>query len=157
MFLSSKKERNAVLNLVTGLISMDEFVELEDIDSDHGLLIKEIVAYVNSRYPLKIPEPYVRLLNNVSKNSSVRSLIQVNNLGVLDVLRKFCTKELDIRQIVNKGNFHTLATSLPALWPLLDNICTLEKSKFLPSQVSRLVLRMLKVGDSHVEGERGNF
>ena len=151
VFLSLKKERNAVLNLVTGLISMDEFAELEDIDSDHGLLIKEIVAYVNSRYPLKIPEPYVRLLNNVSKNSSVRSLIQVNDLGVLDVLRKFCTKELDIRQIVNKGNFHTLATSLPALWPLLDNICTLEKSKFLPSQVSRLVLRMLKVREETFE------
>ena len=39
----------------------------------------------------------------------------------------------------------TLIKTLPALWPILDSICMLEKTKFLPRQVSKLIQGMLIV------------
>ena len=47
--------------------------------------------------------------------------------------------------MINTDKLTLLIKSLPALWPILDSICKLEKSNFLPPVVSRVVLEFLKI------------
>ena len=79
IFLSNKTERDLVCKLLSGEISMDEFCNSDEISSDSGTLLKNLVSHIKELHPLKIPEAYVPCLRNISKNSSARSLLQVNN------------------------------------------------------------------------------
>ena len=90
IFISSKKERVIVLQLVTGEISTSEFCLNNEITSANGKLVKNVVAHIEENFPLRIPNPYTQLLSNVAKNSSARSLMQVNNLESLEILSKYC-------------------------------------------------------------------
>ena len=102
IFISSKKERSVVLQLVTGEISTAEFCLNDEIRSENGKLVRNVVGHIEEKFPLRIPDPYIQLLSNVAKNSSARGLLQVNNLESLEVLSKYCRDELDIRILQNK-------------------------------------------------------
>ena len=71
--------------------------------------------------------------------------MQVNNVEVLEDLSNYCREEFDIRTIENKDKLKRIMSALPAIWPILDDICTLERTKFLPRLVSRIVLKILKI------------
>ena len=145
IFLSSKKERGLVIKVLTGDITMTEFTLSNDIKSDNGVMIMDLVRFMNEKYPQEIPSPYLRFLKNISKNSSARSLVQVNEIEILEDLSEFCREELDVRVIENEVQLKRIVAALPALWPIIDDICFLEKSKFLPVLVSRIILRILKI------------
>ena len=144
VFMSVKKERDLIVRLLTGDINMEAFLKVDDIKTDNGGMVVELVQFIKGKYD-EIPPPYGRFLKNVSKNSSARSFVQVNEMVVLDDLGKFCREELDLRILGNQDKIKSITASLPAIWPLLDDICSLEKSKFLPVLVSRIVLRILKI------------
>ena len=103
------------------------------------------MVHIKQKFPIEIPEPYVAFLSNISKNSSARSLLQVTKLESLDILGDYCQETLDIRSIENRDKMSTLIKTLPALWPLLSSVCDLENSKYLPRQVSKIVLELLKI------------
>ena len=145
IFLSIKKERKVVCELLSGDMSMDEFTASDKISSANGLLVINVVMHISMKFPLKIPEPYVAFLSNISKNSSARSLLQVNDLKNLEVLAEYCKEELDLRIFVNKDKLNSLVKTLPALWPIIDSICELEETKFLPRVVSKVILSLLKI------------
>ena len=63
----------------------------------------------------------------------------------LDYLEEFCKEVLDVRSLASQHQLNILQTSLPAIWPDLDEMCILENSVFLPREVSRIVLRLLKI------------
>ena len=88
--------------MVTGEISTAEFCLNDEIRSENGKLVRNVVGHIEEKFPLRIPDPYIQLLSNVSKNSSARGLLQVNNLESLEVLSKYCRDELDIRILQNK-------------------------------------------------------
>ena len=134
-----------VVRLLTGDISMVEFASSREIKTENGLMVKNLVEYLTLKYQDEIPTPYATLLSNVSKNSSARSLVQVNNVEVLEFLSEYCRETLDLRVIQNEVKLKAVIQSLPALWPTLDSICIMENCKFLPRQVSRIVLRILKI------------
>ena len=145
IFMNINKERKIVLQLLTGLMTMEEFSLSEEIRSENGLLVKSLVVHINCKFPTEIPEPYVSFLSNISKNSSARSLMQVTELEALDILGDFCREELNIRILENRQKMSILIKTLPALWPLLDSICSIENSNYLPRQVSKIVIQMLKI------------
>ena len=145
IFLNVKKERSIVVRLLTCDISMEEFSVNRELKTENGLMVRNLVAYLKEKYPDEIPIPFATFLGNISKNSSARSLIQVNKLDVLEYLSEYCKEELDLRIIQNEEKLKAVIKSLPALWPTLDAICSIEKSKFLPREVSRIVLRILKI------------
>ena len=145
IFLSSKKERDLVCELVTGSMSMGEFIVDGQISSANGLLVTNVVSHVSDKFPLKIPEPYVNFLSNIAKNSSARSLLQVTTLEPLDSLAEYCRQELDLRVHENKDKLTAIIKTFPALWPILDSICTLEKAKYLPVPVARVILSLLRI------------
>ena len=145
VFLSTKKERNLVVRLLTGDICMETFSTSNDITTENGIMIMDLVRYIREKFPEEIPNPYVRFLKNISKNSSARSLVQVNGIEVLEHLSQFCRQELDLRVLSNQDKLKGISEALPAVWPILENICSIEKSKFLPVLVSRIVLRILKI------------
>ena len=145
VFLASKTERDQVCQLITGSVNMTKFLSNSGISSQNGVLLSNVVAYINETFPLKIPDPYVKLLSNVSKNSSVRSLLQVNTIDHLNYLEEFCMENLDLRIKSNKDKLKAVSCSFPALWPIIDAICSLEDSKFLPVSVSRLILALIKI------------
>ena len=124
---------------------MTEFTLTFDILSENGLLVINLVGQIQEKFPLKIPESYISFLSNISKNSSVRSLMQVTNLEHLEVLAEFCKEELDLRILDNQDKMRVMIKTFPALWLILDSICTIERSKFLPRVVSRIVLKMLSI------------
>ena len=71
VFLSEKRERALVCNLLTNVISEEEFVESETITSDNGKLVVELVQWISLSWPDEIPKPYRRVLGNICKISSV--------------------------------------------------------------------------------------
>lgn len=145
LFLSFKKERTAVCKLITEETSLEEFVQNEDLVSENGLMVKSLVSHILEKNSAKIPGPYVKLLSNISKPSSVRTLTQGTDLEILERLAEFCKGQLDLRIVENEENLRDISRMLPVLWPILDSICKLEESDFLPLQVSQIVIKMLKI------------
>ena len=144
-FLCQKKERALVCKLVTGDLSMQEFIVSGDLVSENGHLVSSLVSRIAEVYPFKIPAPYVSFLSNISKNSSTRSLLQVTNLEVIDHLRDYCQETLDLRNLQNEKQLKQVLLNLPALWPILNDISRLERTNYLPREVSRIVLKLLTI------------
>ena len=60
----------------------------------------------------------------------------------LEYLEEFSKEVLDVRSHANQHQLHVLQTNLPAIWPDLDEMCTLENSVFLPREVSTIILTL---------------
>ena len=143
IFITEKKERDFVCKLVTKEVTMEDFVQGKEIKSDNGKMLINLVKHILETFPEKIPHQYISLLTNVSKNSSARSLLQTNTIEPLKLLQSFCLEDLDLRIVENNLQLQTISSSLPALWPILEEICLLEKTKFLPKEVSEIIIKLL--------------
>ena len=145
IFIKTKKERKLILNLLSGSISMEEFTSSTEIVTDNGKLVRDLVNNLKEKFPLAIPDAYVQFLCNVAKNSSCRSLLQTTCDDPLEDLRLFCAENLNLRSLDNVGKLSNLKKKLPALWPILEGICEVESSYYLPGCVSKIVLVLLRI------------
>ena len=145
VFLSSKKERMLVCQVLTGDIPMVEFAEISDVTSSNGLLLIELVRHILDKFPEEMPSCYKKFLANVSKPTSVRGLFQVLSPEPLNYLELYCKEELNLRIHSSQKQLQCVVSSLPAIWPALDAMCTLENSVYLPKQVSTILLRLLNI------------
>ena len=104
VFISSKREREIVTQLLTHYITVDEFLNSSVLHSENINLVKTLVADVAQRNGREIPAPYKNLICNVSKGSSARALLQCTRAGrdVLLHLRNFCLLQLEIVDISNQ-------------------------------------------------------
>ena len=90
VFLPENCERKLICHLLTKSISVDEFLESEEVRSHNGLLVKAIVERVSQSWPEDdLPKPYHRLVGNVSKYSSVAGFLQVTEPRPLELLEMF--------------------------------------------------------------------
>ena len=144
-FLSEKKERINVLKLLNEEISPLDFLEISEMNSENGRLIIEIVRHIAINFPEEIPTCYKSFLANVARPTSVRGFIQVISPEPLEYLEEYCKEVLDIRSHASQHQLNVVQSSLPALWPDLDEMCNLDKTVFLPKAVSRVILRLLKI------------
>ena len=67
---------------------------------------------------------------------------------ILKYLKSFCEQTVNMRDPRNIKQLQVVISELPAFWPILDNICMLENSAFLPDLVSRIVLKLLMIRKS---------
>ena len=145
VFLSSKKERMLVCQLLTDQLSMIDFAEISEVTSSNGLLLIELVRHILDKFPEEMPSCYKHFLANVSKPTSVRGLLQVLTPEPLQYLEQYCKEELNLRINSSQQQLQCIVTSLPAIWPDLDAMCNLENTEFLPKVVSNIILRLLKI------------
>ena len=135
-FLSEKKERMNVVKLLNEEISPLDFLEISEMNSENGRLIIEIVRHIAINFPEEVPACYKSILANVARPTSVIGFIQVTSPEPLDYLEEYCKEVLDIRSHTSQHQLTIVQSSLPALWPDLDEMCNLEKTVFLPRVVS---------------------
>ena len=145
IFLSENRERKLACSLLTDTISLDEFLESDDISTVNGLMVKRLVDRISVSWPEEIPVPYKRFLGNICKASSVAGFLQVLSVDALDFLAEFCHERLDIRSAENNLQLKQVAEEMPALWPNLIDILNLEKFNFLPEDVSVIILKLIEI------------
>ena len=148
VFLCDIKERKLLLKLLTGDICVEDFVNSEELTSINGGMVRRLVIHIESLYPGALPREYRDFLKNIGRNSSARSLLQVNDTALLNDLAKFCRGILDVRQLKFQFILDTFKRALPVLWSILDNICLLERKKYLPIEVSTIVLKFINMRQS---------
>lgn len=71
VFIPKKSERDIICNLLTGITSMTTFLNDENLSSENALLIKNLVAYIEDKWPLTIPNQYVKFIGECCKGSPV--------------------------------------------------------------------------------------
>ena len=145
VFLSQRCERQLICRMLTEDISVDEFLESDDISSENGILIATLVGRLSVSWLDELPKPYKRFLANISKYSSVAGFLQVLSMQTLDLLSDFCHRRLDIRSAVNSLKQKQVAEELPALWSNLINILNLENSDYLPEDISGIILKLIDI------------
>jgi hypothetical protein len=145
VFLCIKKERLLVCQVLTGDLTMRDFVEISDMTSSNGLLIIDLVRHILEKFPEGMPACYRHFLANVCKPTSVRGLLQVLTPEPLLYLEQFCKEELNLHAHSSQMQLKYLTVSLPAIWPDLDRICNLTNSEFLPKEVSTVILKLLSI------------
>ena len=139
VFLFENRERKLVCNLLTDVVTMEEFLE-SDIVSTSNLIDR-----ISDTWPDEIPKPYKEILGNVCKNTSVAGYLQVLSNQPLDYLAEFCHQRLDIRAAENSEIQKQVVAEIPALWPNLVDILNLEHLDFLPGDLSSIVLKLIEI------------
>ena len=142
VFLSEKRERDLIKNLLTEEISTEDFLE-SDFATDNGQLVLSLVDRLAETWPDDFPAPYGRFLCAIGKYTSVAGYLQVLSPDPLIYLSSFCRELLDLRSSDHRDKLQLIMHELPALWPNLLDILNLEKVKFLPADVSAIVLRLV--------------
>ena len=146
VFLSAKKERASVLQLVNGETDMLSFLSSE-ITSHNGSLLRSLVEYIEDNYS-HLPEEYSRMIKNICKPYSVSSLIQVTSEEPLKILERFCKREVDLLSAENHQALAFIEQQMPPFWECLHKILMLEKSKFLPYQLGEVVLQLITIREN---------
>ena len=144
VFLPVFAERSAVCELVTDKITPVEFLQ-KDIESENGILIVDLVTHLADEWPENLPKQYTRFLECISKATSVRGLLQVSSNTPLEHLHSYCEGTLNLRDSEHIAKLREVIIELPAFWPILDDICTLENTAYLPDVVNEIVLKLLQI------------
>ena len=156
-FLSIKKERDLVCKMLTMQISMAEFTSSQIIVSENGRLLQNLVRFIDTKFNSKLNGPFKSFIGYVSKHSSARSLLQVNDQHTITILQDFCLELRDLRDARNKDYLSKVMRGFPALWPDLDKITQLNDTKYLPREVSLIVLELIDIrARTFSKGKRSN-
>ena len=145
IFLVSNQERQEICSVLTEAMTMQDFLGGHNITSHNGRMIFEIIERIAGVWNGEIKKPYRQFISNVCKKTSVAGLIQVTHASPLNYLESFCNEELDVRCVGEIEKLELLQREMPALWPILTRILDLEGTKYLPRDVSRVVLILLHI------------
>ena len=131
VFLFRKPERTLVRTLLTEETGADEFIASDVLQTDKS----------QENWPEEKPKPYSRFIANIAKSTSVASYMQVTHDEPLTILKLFCEQTLNLSAL-NQDKVHLITKELPALWPNLMDILEIEKTQFLPIDVSNILIKM---------------
>ena len=116
-----------------------------DITSENGLLIRAIIERLQRSHQT-CPKEYKDIFSDLSKQTSVAGLIQVNSREPLVILKDFAEENIDLRSPDNIDKLNTLQKEISPLWTSLRKILGKEKtSKYLPKDVGELVLKLIQI------------
>ena len=142
-FLIKKKERNLLKGLVTGEKNFQDFAAYQ-MQTGNGRLVKALVSRLSRDDNDKF-EHYKDLLENISKMTPVCGFLQVNKKDTLPFLKAFCRRTLDLRNNAHNEKLSQIQTELPALWPALEKILSIERTNFLPEDVNKIMLKLIEI------------
>ena len=144
VFLSSKEERTYLKKLVIGESSMEEFLG-ENITSSNGLLVRQLILRLHYDFD-ELPEEYKTFLGNIGKYTSVSGFMQCTGPEALETLESYCVQNEDIRLPTNKDVLYKLKSELPPFMQQLLDILAIEKrARWLPQDVSNIVLQLIHI------------
>ena len=143
MFIKEKKERDILCELLTEKLKIEEFISTAKLKSENGKLIMEVIKRLAQQNKDKLPEPYIKFLADVCKNTPVAGL--------------GCVRQLDVRNGSHSQQLNILTNELPALWPQLVDICNLENSNFLPRDIAKIVLILLAIRNNTFKNSPQRF
>ena len=143
VFLQHKFERDMIISLLQGTITISDVIKSRKAKSENFKLIVKILERIKDQ--AEIPSSYVDLLVELSKNSPVAGILQITQKKTLKFLRDFCVKATNVRDASHHQTLQLLISELPTFFPVLIQICDLEGSEFLPHDVSRVVIALIKI------------
>ena len=143
VFLPDKKDRDLFSELVTDSVPLKTFKSSKLIGTNAKLLSNIITRL--SETTDELPDCYSSLVEELAKNSAVAGLLQSTTNKALSLLRMFCLKQINLTDCKNQSEIRLVQAQFPAFWEILNQICRYEKCSFLPSDVSSVVLEILKI------------
>ena len=81
-----------------------------------------LVRHNVQKFPDDMPACYKSFMANNCKPTSVRGLLQVLSPEPLEYLEEYCKEILDVRSPYSQHQLKVLESSLPAIWPDLDEV-----------------------------------
>ena len=145
VFLSEYQERQSICQVLTGSVSVDDFLTEPGIVTENGRMVLALFTQNAATWGNEIPKEYKKLIENICKQSSVAGLLQVTSNLPLTYLDSFCRGELDVRSVEESDKLIFLQKQLPAFWPLLTDILDLEGTKYLPASIAAIVLKLILI------------
>ena len=145
LFLGNKKERTTFLEFLSENIDIDNLLNSSELKSENSKLLTRLLARVTRTFPENLPAPYKKIITNICKNSSVSGLLQVTREESLDILEDFSNQTIDLRSLPHQEKLSQISEELPAFWPNLLHIMDLEGTKFLPEDISTIVLKLIEI------------
>ena len=77
----------------------------------------------SNKFSEELPNCYKNINHNICKSTSVRGFHQVLSEEPLEILAEYCKRNQSLRSVGAQYQLNIVKSSLPALWPDLDNIC----------------------------------
>ena len=142
VFIAKKSERDIICNLCTGVIDMETFINDERLSSENALLIKSLIVYIQEKWPLAIPNQYVKFITECCKGSPVAGLLQCSSSEPLKILNEFANRKINLRDANNLDSAKKMSCSLPSFWLIIIDILKLEKEDF-PADIVCKIIKVL--------------
>ena len=96
VFINEKHDRDILSSLLTESIPLKAFCKGKQFKSKNSNLLLNIVKRLSQDHD-KLPKAYEKFFLELTKNSPVCGLLQTNTKEALNYLRKYCKKEINIR------------------------------------------------------------
>ena len=141
VFLPIIKERKIVLHLITGEITMNNFLASE-ITSRNGRLLVDLIETIENilQNCLKNTPDWYEIFANPTRWVA---LCKLHSAEPLHILQSFCNQEFKIFAAENYNVLKLFQTRMPPLADMIVKILKLENTTFLPAQVSAIILQLL--------------
>ena len=148
VFLNIKDDRTLLGKLADAdNLVIGDFLDA-NLSSTNGELVKNLVSHIDTQYQdaeEKIPSCYRKLLSNLSKKTSVSGFLQPTCPESLDILDRFCKRQVNIRSFDLQEDLKLVMSEFPALWPSLEDILNLEDKLWLPHAVAEVIKKLIRI------------
>ena len=85
------------------------------------------------------------LLSEASKNIACGGILQVYDLSVINILRKFCLRETPLQDGNHLKELRLLTAQLPSMWKIINDICIREDTSYPPREVCLLIVSLIRI------------
>ena len=137
-----------------GMPSKPKMVESEHLQSarkkinkiaakEIEVTIVEVLEYIESLEVDEVPECYLDILYEISKNTPIFGLIQSSSRSFLATLKSYLDGTVDVFQ--DKDILDHLNNEVPILMSMIGSVRKYEGSTFLPPAVTKLFNNMIKL------------
>ena len=137
-----------------GMPSKPKMVESEHLQSarkkinkiaakEIEVTIVEVLEYIESLEVDEVPECYLDILYEISKNTPIFGLIQSSSMPFLATLKSYLDGTVDVFQ--DKDILDHLNNEVPILMSMIGSVRKYEGSTFLPQAVTKLFNNMIKL------------
>ena len=145
IFLDVYGERQAICAVLTESTGIDDFLTEPGIESETGRMVLALIDRIFKTWGEEMPKQYKRFIANICKQTSVAGFLQVTSNLPLNYLELFCHKTLDLRSVDEIEKLDFMQKQLPAFWPMLTNLLDLEGTKYLPTDIKCIVLKLIDI------------
>lgn len=152
VFLTKKEEQSDVLDLLTGGVTLEDFVMSRKERSENFQMLVNVATVLVEKNCTEVPKPYKRFLANVAKATSVSGLLQPTGPRALEYLEMFAnmttdaaSETLDLLDINNSEKLIFVIKEIPVFWSMISDIMKHDNARILSNEIATIVKRILKI------------